>query len=170
LSCAICTKLLTLRGTPEFIWENEDWVLQHEPRPYPAVGWCVLYSRQHVPNAAYLPPALRQAFGDVMSGVSRSIMEISGCMRVYVASMCEGTPHFHMHFVPRYVDGPSRWEAFLKLDEAKAGPGVDAEAVAVFVRRLREHLAGRGGPFPQSDTSDADPAGSVAPSARSKNA
>ena len=142
MTCPICETLATVRASNEYICETEHWILKHAARPYPAAGWLVLLSKRHVAGPAFFTEAEQAAIGPAISAVSRAIIDRTGALRVYVASMNESSPHFHMHLVPRYEDGPTGWSVFAEQARAAAGDVLIKDAaIAPIVRSLAVSLS-----------------------------
>lgn len=133
----ICEILETVVASDEFICENEHWILKHAARPYPAAGWLVLISKRHVAGPAYFTASEQTAIGPAISAFSRAIIDKTGALRVYVASMNESSPHFHMHLVPRYEDGKRGWPLFAEQERAAKGEiHVRDDLVSAVIRDL----------------------------------
>lgn len=128
---------------PLLVWQNDLWVLRHMARPYPALGWLVLHSRRHVPAMPLLPARELADLGPTIAVISRAIVETTGALRVYLASMTEDTPHFHAHLVPRYAEGPKGWAVFQQKDQSMVSPpDISDAAVAAIVDGVTRRLSG----------------------------
>jgi diadenosine tetraphosphate (Ap4A) HIT family hydrolase len=137
-TCPICQTLATVAASEEYVCESEHWILKHAARPYPIAGWLVLISKRHVAGPAFFSEAEQAAIGPAISTVSRAIIDRTGALRVYVASMNESSPHFHMHLVPRYENGPPGWSLFAEQQRAAKGDiQLSEDAVLQLVRDLR---------------------------------
>jgi diadenosine tetraphosphate (Ap4A) HIT family hydrolase len=128
------------------VWMNELWMLRHSAAPYPTLGWMTLHSRRHIPGVVGFTDAEAADFGRVLKHISQALIDATGAQRVYLGSLSEGTPHFHVHLVPRYAEGPSGWDAFGDLDRARKGlTTVDAgrvgEVISVVGERLTKELS-----------------------------
>lgn len=124
------------------VWRNERWVLRHTKAPYAELGWMTLHSQDHIVSLPALPPDHLADLGPTVARVSTAIVEATGALRVYVASMTETTPHFHAHLVPRYADGPKGWQTFkLKEMAATAPRDISDEQVAEVMRTVRDLLS-----------------------------
>lgn len=123
------------------VWMNDLWMLRHTGAPYAALGWMTLHSRRHIPGAIGFTDAEAADFGRAVKHISQALIDATGAERVYLGSLSEGTPHFHVHFVPRYTDGPSSWDAFADLARARKGlTNVDANRVVEVIRAVGEQL------------------------------
>lgn len=139
--CPICETLASVRASDEYICETDHWILKHAARPYPVAGWLVLISKRHVAGPAFFTEAEQAALGPAISAISRALIDRTSAIRVYVASMNESSPHFHMHLVPRYGDGPRSWSVFAEQAKAAAGEVfISDEAIAAIVQNLTASL------------------------------
>ena len=140
--CPACKSIAASAGSPSLVYADELWVLRHSGSPYPAAGWMLMHSRRHMAGAAYFNEREAADFGPALQRFSRAILDATGALRIYVASLTEATPHFHCHLVPRYQDGPVAWAAFNDLARAREGlVEVDAKRVAEIIRACRATLA-----------------------------
>ncbi len=140
--CRACTGI-ALPDQPMLVWQNDLWVLRHSARPCPALGWMTLHSRRHAPALTLLTARELADLGPTLARIARAIVDTTGALRVYLASMTEDTPHFHAHLVPRYAEGPKGWEVFRQKDQSMVSPPdiSDAEVATVIAgvaRRLLE--------------------------------
>lgn len=123
------------------VWMNDLWMLRHTGAPYAALGWMTMHARRHIPNATGFDDAEAADFGRAVKNVSQALVDATGAERVYLGSLSEGTPHFHVHFVPRYADGPSSWDAFADLARARKGlTDVDAGRVREVIAEVGARL------------------------------
>ncbi len=74
--------------------------------PAPLVGWLQLISRRHVQGPAHFDPSEAAEFGIALQEASAALERSSGALRVYAIAFGEGSPHLHVHLVPRYGDRP----------------------------------------------------------------
>ena len=107
---------------PYLVWRSDLWVLRHAAPPYPALGWMTLHSRRHAPALTLLSETELADLGLTLARIARAIMDTTGALRVYLASMTEDPPHFHAHLVPRYLEGPKGWEVFQLKDKSMVSP------------------------------------------------
>jgi diadenosine tetraphosphate (Ap4A) HIT family hydrolase len=112
-------------------------------------GWLVLLPRRHVLGAQELTSAEAVEFGALVRSASIALVEVTGCLKTYVAlfAEAEGFAHLHVHLVPRYADTPPdrRGPAVFGYlgappDDWFGGPERDDLA-----RRLAVHLTGTHG-------------------------
>jgi diadenosine tetraphosphate (Ap4A) HIT family hydrolase len=129
-TCKACLANTRLAHDSHLVWHNELWVLRHTKPPYAALGWMTLHSRRHAPAFTQMTSAELSDLGPTIAKISEAIIDATGALRVYIASMTETTPHFHVHLVPRYEGGPKGWETFKLKDLAKVfSPSISDEAV-----------------------------------------
>ena len=141
--CKACVRVAKAGpDDPSLVWMNDLWMVRHTGAPYAALGWMTMHSRRHIPGAIGFNDAEAADFGRAVKHLSQALIDVTGAERVYLGSLSEGTPHFHVHFVPRYTDGPSSWDAFADLARARKGlTNVDAGRVAAVIREVGERLA-----------------------------
>jgi len=140
--CKACLRV-TKAGPNDssLVWMNDRWMLRHTGAPYAALGWMTLHSKRHIPGAIGFTDDEAAEFGKVVKDVSQALIDATGAERVYLGSLSEGTPHFHVHFVPRYTDGPSSWDAFGDLARARKGlTNVDEARVIEVIRDVGAQL------------------------------
>jgi diadenosine tetraphosphate (Ap4A) HIT family hydrolase len=126
------------------VWRNNLWVLRHTKPPYAALGWMTLHSQRHAPAFTQLSPDELADLGPTIALISQAIIDTTGALRVYLASMTEVTPHFHAHLVPRYAGGPEGWEAYKLKEQAKVSPpDVSDVAVAEVIEGVAARMVGR---------------------------
>ncbi len=140
--CKACVANANLAQDSHVVWHNGLWVLRHTKPPYAALGWMALHSQRHAPAFTQLTPEELADLGPTIAKISEAIMDATGALRVYIASMTETTPHFHAHLIPRYEGGPKGWETFKLKDLAKVSPpDVPQAAVQEVIRKVASRLA-----------------------------
>lgn len=140
--CKACVANANLSSDSHVVWQNGRWVLRHTKPPYAALGWMTLHSQRHAPAFTQLTPEELADLGPTIAKISEAIIEATGALRVYIASMTETTPHFHAHLIPRYEGGPKGWETFKLKDMAKVSPpDISAQAVQEVIRKVASQLA-----------------------------
>lgn len=79
-------------------------------------GWLVVLPHRHIESIAELTAAEADALGSVLRRVSAALLDVTGCVKTYVAlfAEAEGFHHLHVHVVPRMADQPAD----------RRGPGV----------------------------------------------
>jgi diadenosine tetraphosphate (Ap4A) HIT family hydrolase len=146
-SCGICK--LNAGDTPiagGIIWEDEHWLVRHQPAPIGVAGWMFLHTQRHVAGPAHFNDAEAASFGPTVRWLQKTLEEVTGALRIYTAAMGESFPHFHAHMVPRRPetpDGARAWGLFDLGRRAAAGEiSVDQaevdQVIAEYGRRLRE--------------------------------
>ena len=140
--CKACERIAKTRADdPGLVWMSDLWVLRHAGAPYAAVGWMTMHSRRHIPGALAFSDAEASDFGHIVKRISQALIDATGAERVYLGSLSEGTPHFHLHLVPRYSAGPSSWDAFGDLARARAGLlDIDPEKVEAVIQSVGQQL------------------------------
>ena len=142
--CGVCESLVgASKRAP--IWQDDLWHVRHADAPYGAAGWLMLISKRHVAGPAHFDDAEAASFGPTLRRVSKTLEEVTGALRIYVAAMGESHPHFHMHLVPRRAQMPNdakAWSVFDLQRAAQAGEVRVAERdVASIVEALTVALA-----------------------------
>jgi diadenosine tetraphosphate (Ap4A) HIT family hydrolase len=68
----------------------------------------VVVSARHVVSLAELSPDESAPLGPLLRAVSRAVIEVTGCRKVYLALFAEAEAfqHLHIHVVPRHADLP----------------------------------------------------------------
>jgi diadenosine tetraphosphate (Ap4A) HIT family hydrolase len=71
-------------------------------------GWLVLVPRRHVEGLHELTAAEAGDRGPLLRAASAALVEVTGCLKTYVAlfAEAEGFSHLHVHVVPRQADLP----------------------------------------------------------------
>jgi diadenosine tetraphosphate (Ap4A) HIT family hydrolase len=69
-------------------------------------GWLVLLPRRHVTALDELTAAEAEELGPLLRAVTRTLREVTGCDKTYVAlfAEAEGFAHAHFHVIPRHPD------------------------------------------------------------------
>jgi diadenosine tetraphosphate (Ap4A) HIT family hydrolase len=69
-------------------------------------GWVVVLPAGHVLSLAGLSPEEAEALGPLLTAVSRAVIDVTGCLKVYLALFAEAEEfqHLHIHVVPRRAD------------------------------------------------------------------
>ena len=115
------------------LYRDDEWLVRHAPPPYGVAGWLTVQTQRHVREPADFNDREAAAFGPAFRHFARTLREVTGALRIYMAAMGESVPHFHAHLVPRYEvmpDGASAWAVFdLAQRAAKGEITVDPAAV-----------------------------------------
>ena len=71
-------------------------------------GWLVLLPRRHVEGLHELTAEESAELGHLLRAASAALVEVTGCLKTYVAlfAEAEGFSHLHVHVVPRPADLP----------------------------------------------------------------
>jgi diadenosine tetraphosphate (Ap4A) HIT family hydrolase len=69
-------------------------------------GWVVVLPARHVLSLAELTPEEAEPLGPLLTAVSRAVVEVMGCQKVYLALFAEAEAfrHLHIHVIPRQAD------------------------------------------------------------------
>lgn len=143
-TCGVCRSLSG--ATPQApLFENDLWHVRHGSPPG-VPGWMMLITKRHVPGPAHFDDRETASFGPTLRHLSRTLENVTGALRIYVAAMGESHPHFHAHLVPRYAEMPKDAKAWGVFDLQRAsGAGeiaVDeaevARVSAAFAEALRK--------------------------------
>lgn len=144
-ACAVCAWELRPRPAAELVVvESERWIVRHHMHPAPLVGWLQLISRRHVQGPAHFDDGEAAEFGLALREVSATLEHVSGALRVYAIAFGEGSPHLHVHLVPRYAERPetAAWKVadwYRAVERGEIAPA-DRGAVAECIERVRAGL------------------------------
>lgn len=143
--CAVCGFEHPVRRSPELVaWEDDLWIVRHHMLPAPLAGWFLLVSRRHLGGPADLSDGEAAAFGPAIRRVSQAIKAVTGAPKVYAIAFGEGSPHLHVHLIPRHADRPdtAAWKLADVYRAVERGeiPAADPARVAVCVRDLGARL------------------------------
>jgi diadenosine tetraphosphate (Ap4A) HIT family hydrolase len=71
-------------------------------------GWLVVVPRRHVTSLHELTATEAGELGLLLRAASVALVEVTGCVKTYVAlfAEAEGFSHLHVHVVPRQADLP----------------------------------------------------------------
>src|SRR5260370_39618445 len=109
IDCKACQSIAAAETSPSLVYANDLWVLRHSGKPYPALGWMTMHSRRHCTALTELSDREAASLGPTLRHGSQGIKDKTGALRIYIASLTEATPHFHLHLVPRFEGAPSQW-------------------------------------------------------------
>jgi diadenosine tetraphosphate (Ap4A) HIT family hydrolase len=99
-------------------------------------GQVFVEARGHWLDLAAMPPEEATTYGLLLHQLSAAIKRATGAERVYVLTMIEDIPHFHVWLIPRQPEVAARGVAFL----AEEHSCTEDEAVAA-AEALRAALA-----------------------------
>lgn len=137
--CGVCRSIDGAERSPaDIVFENDLWHVRHGGAPYGVAGWMMLVSKRHVPGPWAFDDAEAQSLGPMVRHLSRSLIEVTGALRIYSAWMGESWPHFHAHLVPRYPTMPKEAKAWGVFDLQRAAGAGEISVDAVEVRRITE--------------------------------
>ena len=120
------------------------WIVRHHLLPAPIAGWAFLCAVRHVQGPADLDDAEADGFGRALRAASRAVRAATGCDRVYAIAFGQGSPHLHVHLVPRFDAEPATaaWRVadwYRAVERGERAPA-DPARVHDSVVRLREAL------------------------------
>lgn len=144
-NCFICKASMDASSVPGGgIYENDLWLVRHLMPGRGLPGWMMIQTQRHVAGIAFFNDAEALSFGPTFRHLQKMLMEVTGALRIYTASMNESAPHFHCHLVPRYEKMPKNaqgWDVFDLFRASAAGEiEVDADVVARLTDQYREAL------------------------------
>jgi len=144
-ACVVCSWEQRPRPALDLIVaESERWIVRHHMPPAPLAGWLQFISRRHVQGAAHFDDGEAAEFGLALREVSGALERASAALRVYAIAFGEGSPHLHVHLVPRYDDLPetASWKVadwYRAVEGGELAPAT-AHEVERMVRRVRAEL------------------------------
>lgn len=148
--CAVCAWESRPRPAADLVVvESDRWIVRHHMHPAPLAGWLQLISRRHVQGPAHFDEAEAAEFGVALHEVSAALERSSGALRVYAIAFGEGSPHLHVHLVPRYADLPdtAAWKVadwYRAVERGEVG-AAEPGRVKVLIESVREALVGSSG-------------------------
>jgi histidine triad (HIT) family protein len=104
------------------------------------LGHLFVEPRRHAPGLADLTGVEAQAVGWWCTRASRALREAAGAEHVYAAVIGDGTPHLHVHLLPRYPGTPREYR-WTRVDEWPGARRGGEPEITELVRGLREYLA-----------------------------
>jgi diadenosine tetraphosphate (Ap4A) HIT family hydrolase len=109
INCVVCRNTATVEAQPvrERVWWDGSWRIAHAFR-CALPGWVVVAPARHILSLAELSPEEAAALGPLLTAVSRAMIDVTGCVKVYLGlfSEAEGFHHLHIHVVPRHTHLP----------------------------------------------------------------
>lgn len=126
------------------LWQNDTWILRHFMKGRGVPGWLMLMTQRHVASFPQFDETECATFGPLMQVLQRTLLDLTGADKIYIANMNESTPHFHCHIVPRSHEmplGAAGWKVFDLSRASLEGEFVvdDAESLRL-CDELRERL------------------------------
>jgi diadenosine tetraphosphate (Ap4A) HIT family hydrolase len=146
-ACAVCAWEVRPRPAGDLVVvESDRWIVRHHMHPAPLVGWLQLISRRHVQGPAHFDRSEAAEFGIALHEVSSALERYSGALRVYAIAFGEGSPHLHVHLVPRMPgrDDTAAWKVadWYRAVERGEQAAADPARVAALIEALRAALSG----------------------------
>src|ERR1700761_5421683 len=103
------------------------------------LGHLLVEPRRHAPGLADLTDAEAERVGWWCSRASRALRDVAGAEHVYAAVIGDGTPHLHVHLLPRYPGTPREywWDRVDDWPDARRGR---VPEITALVRDLSAYL------------------------------
>jgi len=103
------------------------------------LGHLLVEPKRHAPGLEDLTDPEARAVGLWSSRSSRALREVARAEHVYAAVIGDGTPHLHVHLVPRYPGTPREywWDGLDEWPDARRG--MEPE-ISMLVANLRAYL------------------------------
>jgi hypothetical protein len=144
-SCELCRVAAGENEPPEGWLIRNDLVTAYISAGNSEVpGWCQLQVNRHVPTLAGLSPSESAAIGLAAQQLAAAGLAATGIedQRVYLYSLCEFVPHFHLVLGPAPVVAPGepRGGALLSRILSRDETVRDASTAAEVAGRLRAKL------------------------------
>jgi diadenosine tetraphosphate (Ap4A) HIT family hydrolase len=118
MSCFICDKHLGISNQPPggYFYEDEHWKVCHFPADQSVVGRIILESKRHFLDFAEMTEEEAASYGGVIKLLYVALKQVTEAERVYQLITIDGTPHFHVHFIPRVPDSMTRGLEYLRQE------------------------------------------------------
>jgi histidine triad (HIT) family protein len=146
--CIVCRELRGDVALPGgFLLEDATAAAFHYPpleevgNPRPYLGHLLVVTRRHVARFGDLTDDESATVGRMAARLARALTEAGGADWVFSAVIGTGTPHFHLHLLPRYPGTP-RDVPWHSVDEWEGGSHGGALEIAELVARLQTSLDG----------------------------
>ena len=130
--CFVCRKHAErgslLPGGP--VGEDDTVIVSHLAPAAPSgqgrpvyLGHLLVEPRRHAPGFADLTDDEARAVGWWCTRASRALRTVAGAEHVYLAVIGDGTPHLHVHLLPRYPGTPREywWQRVDEWPQARRG-------------------------------------------------
>lgn len=136
-SCLICQKHNGQEPIPPggYIHEDEHWMVCHADVKWGPLGTLFIESKRHFLDFAEFNDEEQASYGRLASKIYKALRQLLNAERVYQLSMVEGSPHFHVWFVPRTKDIVEHGIAFLSRDDS-----CEEKAAIELVKKLRKTI------------------------------
>jgi diadenosine tetraphosphate (Ap4A) HIT family hydrolase len=93
----------------------------------------VIESKCHFLDFSEMTDEEGSAYGILVKKLYSVHKKVTGAERIYSLITIEGVPHFHVHFIPRMSDSPSKGLKYLTQDRS-----CEENDVIELVQKLRE--------------------------------
>ena len=141
--CFICDKHAgNIETAGRVIYEDEYVYVGHIDRNGNPnyIGHIMIDLKRHVPTLAEMTTDEAQAFGLIMSKVSRALKESENAEHIYALVSGNAVPHLHMHIVARYPNTPKQYWGPMEVYGWKDAPMGDNEQINELCNRLKTFL------------------------------
>jgi diadenosine tetraphosphate (Ap4A) HIT family hydrolase len=143
-ACPMCELAASGGDDPTIVYQDEHWLARSISSKPAVAGWLLLQARRHIGDSGDFNAAEAASFGSVLQRTTLAVREATGALRVYIASLNEGNPHFHSHVLPRLDEMPNGavgFDAFGLSALARRGEvQADPEQVSRILADIRERL------------------------------
>jgi histidine triad (HIT) family protein len=142
-TCFICNKhkgnIVTDGVT---IFENEYLYVGHIDRKGKPnyLGHIMIDLKRHVPTLAEMTIEEAQAFGVMMSRVSRALKVSENAEHVYALVSGNSVPHLHLHLVARYPNTPEEYWGPMEVYDWEEAPMGGNDKVMELCKRIKNFL------------------------------
>lgn len=102
-------------------------------------GHIVVALKDHVTAIADLSPEQAADIMTLAAAVAKKALPLVGCLKFYLVSIADETPHYHLHLLPRMEDDPPIG-AHIMGDagwKGSVGKTVAEEEIAEFIERYK---------------------------------
>jgi histidine triad (HIT) family protein len=141
--CFICDKHAGAINTSGVkIYEDEYVYVGHIDRNGKPnyLGHIMIDLKRHAPSLADMTTEEAQAFGVIMSRVSKALKESENAEHIYSLVSGNSVPHLHMHIVARYPGTPQEHWGPMEVYDWKDAPIGGDQEVAHLCNRLKAIL------------------------------
>ncbi|MEI4804256.1 MULTISPECIES: HIT family protein [unclassified Bacillus (in: firmicutes)] len=142
-NCFICQKHEGNISVPGGVIYEDDFVYVghvywEEEETY--LGYLMIDTKRHTPGLAELSEKEAQAFGLIVSRVSRALKECEGAEHIYAFVSGNGVPHMHMHLIPRYPNTPKEFWSPTKVATWPGAPLGREKEIEQLCERIKMYL------------------------------
>lgn len=120
MSCFICNKHTGTSNQPPggYIYEDEYWMVCHFPAEQSVLGQLVMESKRHFLDFSDMSDEEARSYGYIVKKLYTILKQVTGAERVYSLVTIEGTPHFHVHFIPRMSQSLTKGLTFIGQEKS----------------------------------------------------